>query len=142
MSPRPIVGLVSSFDEGLLLRSCVESLARCCERVFVLEGPIGEALKPTEEFPKRLPGNVLVRRGGPWASDAAKRTELVKWAQASRQTAARGRPWDAWAVVLDGDEILWAAELLPEYLRRCEDEEEGAMRLRLVEAGDDVVVYE
>lgn len=132
---RPIVGLVSSYDEGAMLRPCLESLADCCQRILVLDGPIG-GLPVVPVDTSDVPPQAIVRRSrAPWDSDAAKRTELIRWAQ-------KWIPGPAWAVVLDGDEILWAARYLPEYLARCEDDPDGAMKLKLVEAGDDVVVYE
>lgn len=133
----PIVGALSTYREGRLAVDAVRSLLVCCDQVLVLEGPVGdvpERGEPTVLFDGRKPpGGLLRRNGGPWASDAVKRTVLLRWAQARVQG-----PF--WLVVLDGDEVLLWPELLPSYLdhaRQLEQERgPGAVKLKLVQYDD------
>lgn len=141
----PIYGLVSSYREGRLTMSAVESLLECCREVFVLEGPVGDVAAWGElvagggepglasEFPKHS-RRVHVRRESGWETDAAKRTALVRWVQ-------EWRPGPAWGVVVDGDETLLWARFLPDYLARSEaDEVPGGVKVKLV--FEDGQVYE
>jgi hypothetical protein len=116
-----IVGLCSSFREGRLAESAVRSLLPACDRVVVLEGPIGDApeVGPVTDWGKvRRGGRALVKEGA-WGSDAAKRTALLEWA---KRTPTRG---PLWGVILDGDELLLHGELLPDYLAALPDEALG-----------------
>lgn len=128
-----IVGLVTCYREGRLIRGCISSLARACDTVLVLEGPAPagrELAGDASELQFRgRPDNVVVRTGA-WDDDAAKRTELVVWAQAlhSRRRAQPSRD-PLWLVWLDGDELLLWPEYLPDYLeflRAAPDSEENA----------------
>lgn len=114
-----IVGLVSSFREGELLRSAIESLAPL-DHVLVAEGPVEqnadlsgqESLIPSYVGePKR---QVHVMRGE-WPADAAKRTAMIRWVQDRRWL--RGE--EVWGLWLDGDEILLWGEYLADWLRRA-----------------------
>jgi hypothetical protein len=104
-----ICGLVSAYREGTLLRECQRSLKECCAEVRVLDGPIGP---------------------DGYASDAAKRTELLHWAQ--------GKGFE-WAVILDGDEVLLWPRMLPAVIERMIEESDepnapvAGVPLRLVE---------
>jgi hypothetical protein len=117
-----IVGLCSSFREGRLAESAVRSLLPACDRVVVLEGPIGDAptAGPATDWPSvRRAGRVLVKEGR-WGSDAEKRTAMLHEAKRGYATynergASRGGP-GLWGVILDGDEVLLHGELLPDYL--------------------------
>lgn len=135
----PVVGLLSTFREGLLARDAVRSLLGCCDRVLCLEAPIGAA-DPDAGEPSRLwdgkkrPPSLLVSERGPFATDAAKRTALLRWAHRFQQQI--GQP-EWWAVVLDGDEVLLWPELLPAYLERARAEDAaGSLKLKLVTAAD------
>ena len=133
-SPVVLVGLVSSFREGRLIRSALASLAPHVDRVYVLDGPFGEAPAAGEESQlDRLPGNVVVRYGGAWADDAAKRTELVRWA-ASREQDIR----PVFGFVLDGDELLVNGEWVRDFAERARPEDR-ALACRIVEWDGTVV---
>lgn len=136
----PVVGLMSTFREGRLALAAVDSLLRCCDTVFALEGPIGDTDPQAGEETmfwrgrKVPPGIVVKHLREPSASDAAKRTMLLDWAKEKT-----GGPF--WGVVLDGDEVLLWPELLPDYLWRAEHADEpGGVALRVCEA--DGQVYE
>ncbi|MGH7189766.1 MAG: hypothetical protein ACREF0_11390 [Acetobacteraceae bacterium] len=121
----PVYGLVSSYREGHLVTVAVESLLRFCDKVFCLEGPVGnvdewaklvtgggEEAGYESEYPKNK-HRVFVRHGKGWASDAVKRTDLVRWVQ-----SFDGGP--AWGIILDGDETWIWAEHMRDYLVRSE----------------------
>ncbi len=104
-----IVGLCSTFREGRLALSAVRSLLECCDRVLALEGPIGDAPAAGAEtaWSEIRDGRLLVKRGA-WRTDAEKRTAML----------AEARRWikfGTWGVILDGDELLVNAAVLPEY---------------------------
>jgi hypothetical protein len=117
-----IVGLVTSFREGRLVRGAVESLARGCDLVLVLEGPAPpdrEALGQPSELHK-LPSNVLVRKLD-GDDDAHKRTQLVEWAQGlHRRRHYHSSREPLWLVWCDADEVLLWSEYLPDYLAYLE----------------------
>lgn len=134
-----LLGLVSSYKEGNLLRLAVESAERACDRVLVFEGPAGPPLE--EEVPESvLPlrhGKVSVKRGV-WKTDAAKRTAMVK--------ATRGFSGVVWAVWVDGDEVLVNGEFLRDQLQsilwRDQDAEQptAGFPIRIVEMDGSVAV--
>lgn len=129
MPPSPIIGLCSSYNEGQLAIAAVRDLSKCCDRVLILEGPIGETPnvgEPTQAWTgRKQPSNVFLKHGGPWATDAAKRTALLKWAQAMNTGAC-------WGVTLDADEIMPWAEYLPDYIRHSESRgEAGGVELKV-----------
>lgn len=132
------VGLLSSYREGGLAAAAVASLRACCDTVLCLEGPAGATLEAGDPTvftrERRRPQDVLVREGA-WASDAAKRTELVAWAK-------RLYPGPLWGLVLDGDEALLFPELLPDYLDRADRQQAGPGGLRLKIVEPDGQVYE
>lgn len=113
-----IVGLVSSYREGLPLLGTLASAARGCDVVLVAEGPtadgqVGEAAGDPSPLPggsRRTTGNAVVTNGA-WATDAEKRTHLLEWAQEVHQRKGPSLP--LWCLWLDGDEVL----VWPEYLR-------------------------
>lgn len=127
-----IVGLSSTYREGLLAVEAVESLLDACRTVFVFEGPIGDAPESGLASPweTRIGQRVIVRYGQ-WASDAAKRSAMV--------ASTRRFKSPVWGVVLDGDELLLHGENLGAILERADAEErvDGqeivGLPLRLVE---------
>lgn len=125
----PIIGLVSTYREGALTIATVRDLLKCCARVLVLEGPVGDTPAIGEATQvwgsKKIPPNIFVKHGGPWATDAAKRTALLKWAQATI-------PGSCWGITLDGDEIMPWAEYLPDYIRHSESRPEpGGVEIKV-----------
>jgi hypothetical protein len=110
-----IVGLVSSFREGELLRSAIESLA-ALDAIVVFEGPVEQnaSLQGAESvIPNRVGGlQVNVVRGA-WPADAAKRTAMIEWCHSRRWLQGE----DVWGLWLDGDEILLWGEYLADWIR-------------------------
>jgi hypothetical protein len=107
-----VVGMVSCYQEGRLVRGAIESLLEVeLNRLYVFEGPAGEPLEnedelPASEFPAYVDGlpflsrpDVVVHRGR-WRTDARKRDEMLKRAQADFPGEV------LWAVVVDADEVL------------------------------------
>lgn len=143
MSDVTLVGMLSTYREGSLAELAVESANRACDHVLIFEGPAGEAGEgpPTSEAALSLGAETL---HGSWASDAAKRTAMVKRAQ--RTLGEKGRP--LWGVWIDGDEVLINGEFLRDWLQAVEwnDEEAGGtpptagFPLRLVELDGTVMV--
>jgi len=96
-----IVGLVSSFREGAMLQTAIESL-RHLDAIVVFEGPVeqnADASGSASVIPTRV-GNLQVSQThGVWPADAAKRTAMVEW--------CRSRKWlqgeEVWGLWLDGD---------------------------------------
>ena len=134
-----IVGLVSCYREGQLAADAVRSLLPACQRVYVLEGPIGGASPQgveTNWLQFRKGGRVLVRPGS-WGSDAEKRTALLRWVM-QRQVGP------VWGVIVDGDEQLMYPEGIPALIEHhtLEAEAQGTVSvgatLRLVE-GDGTI---
>jgi hypothetical protein len=128
-----IVGLVPTFQEGRLAWSAIGSLVSCCDHIAVFDGPVG--VNAATGNPSVLPDpdpKLTVKRGA-WESDAAKRTDMLRWAQ--------NRRWvdeDTWIVWLDGDEVLVWGEYLPDMIERaCEeggaDSPVGGVPIRLHE---------
>lgn len=128
-----LIGLVSSYCEGPLTLSAVESLREACDHVVCFDGPVDNASPSGEPslFP-RGNGKLTVRHGS-WLTDAEKRTDLLGW--------ARERPWlqgEAWGIWLDGDELLMYGENLRDWIWRYkegapENEKVGGFPLPLVE---------
>lgn len=108
-----VVGLVSSFCEGPMLRTAVRSLA-ALDHILVFDGPVerNPPSGPRSETGGLGKGAVVVE--GEWATDAAKRTAMVEWAKA-RLNPTGGPLWGLW---LDGDEILLWGEYLHDWLWR------------------------
>lgn len=116
-----IVGLCSTFREGRLAESAVRSLLPACDRVIVLDGPIGDAppLGPETDWRRIKDGRVVIEHGH-WETDANKRTAMLRkaknvYATANERGAGRWGGPGLWGVILDGDELLVHADVLPEY---------------------------
>lgn len=133
-----IVGLVSSFREGELLRSAVESLASL-DAIVVFEGPVernADLSGPESVIPRRvgLPQKQVHVVHGEWPADAAKRTAMIEWCR-TRRWLQDEQVWGLW---LDGDEVLLWGEYLADWVRRAseagdDDNEVAGWPLSLVE---------
>ena len=140
-----VVGLVSAYKEGRLVRGALESLQRIrLDDLIVYEGPAGEVLSdkvPDSEYEAPWPDKIMMpgERGTPyyghWRTDARKRDAML-------QEAKRRHPGPLWGVWLDGDEILGNGEYLRDRLQWCQWEDEAnpdkepwaRWPLRLIEA--------
>lgn len=115
-----LVGLMSTYREGPLAEGAYRSLAVAgFDRVFVFEGPAGRA--GCEDAP--VTSQALPRdREGRWQSDAAKRTEMLRFVL--RQYPGRA----VWGVMVDGDELLVHGENVRDQIqaKMWEDEARGA----------------
>jgi len=145
-----IVGLVSSYREGALIRGAVGSLAAAGpDRIYVVEGSAGmivPAACPETDLGGFASHVELIE--GAWPTDAAKRTGIVKRVQADFPDQP------IWGVWVDGDEVLRNGEFLRDLLQAVlwKDEAAGAsivlpdnpptagFPIRLVEMDGSVVV--
>lgn len=127
-----IVGLISSHREGWLVRGAIETALEGCDTVLVFEGPVGGATDAGEPSAlDKLPSGVVVKRSE-WASDATKRTQMVRWAQ----ERLGGNERVLWGLWLDGDELLCNGRWLPDYIRRVEAGGDHGFTIRIVELQD------
>lgn len=120
-----VVGMLSAYKEGRLVRGAIESLLRVgLDHLYVFEGPAGEPLDddvPDSDYPPTLTpishnGGFLTFHRNRWRTDARKRNEML-------QRAKRDFPGETWAVVIDGDEILWCAEYLRDRIEAVSNED-------------------
>lgn len=114
-----VVGMVSAYKEGRLVRGAVESLLRVgLDALYIFEGPAGEPLGddvPDSDYPfdtrhgsgdsKMYHGTRVTMHSNRWRTDARKRDAML-------QRAKEEHPGETWAVIVDGDEVLWNAEYL------------------------------
>jgi hypothetical protein len=130
-----VVGMVSAYKEGRLVRGCVESLLRVgLDHLYIFEGPAGDPLGddvPASDYQylptlRELqdadePGAGCTLHEGRWRTDARKRNEMLQRAKAEW-------PGETWAVVIDGDEVLSNAEYLRDRIEAvaAEDAWKGA----------------
>ena len=107
-----VVGFVSSYCEGRLVRGAIDSLLEVgLDRLYIFEGPAGPPLENEQELPpSELEGYpagtgptratpVTVHRGR-WRTDGRKRND---WLQRVKADYSGER---VWAVVVDADEVL------------------------------------
>ena len=123
-----IITLISSFMEGDLLNGCIDSAEEIGGPIFVFEGSVGKDRNLYgKEFHRMTPRKTSYYfRKGEWKSDADKRTDILKVAQAHNE--------DAWALWLDGDEILLYGKYLKDHVQRAEQETAtGGTTIRIVE---------
>lgn len=131
-----IVGCISCYREGPLVRSAATSLLEACRHVYVLEGPAGPALQAGEETelaPLRGTNRTKVELGE-WTDEASKRNYALErvrlhWPKAN------------WLVILDGDELLLDGRFLPDLVwaaTRSTDEMVGSVPLLVTEADGSV----
>lgn len=116
-----LLGLMPTYREGALARAAAGSLVDAqLDRVIVWEGPAGDARCP--DAPPTSTGSLDVHwREGRWESDAAKRTEMLRY-------ACKQYPGQVvWGIWLDADELLvngrYVRDLVQE--RMWHDEHEG-----------------
>lgn len=116
-----VVGFVSCYREGRLVRGAVESLLEVeLDHLYIFEGPAGEPLEneqdlPASELPPDFwppwrdrvgsleldePGPLLTLHRGRWRTDGRKRNEML---QRCKQHYPDG---PVWAVTVDADEVL------------------------------------
>lgn len=113
-----LVGLVSSFREGALVRGAIQTLAEASvDDLIVFEGPAGDVPLGVEEAPaSELPPNTtepgLLVRHGRWRSDGKKRNEILK--AVKERHLVEGPLWGIW---LDGDELLLNGRWLKDRLQ-------------------------
>ncbi len=126
-----IVALISTYEENeYMLKSCIES-ASMLDEILVFDGST-KAMKNDHGIPQvkltGRTGNRFMSYKGHWKSDAEKRTEMLKEAQAL---------WDddnVWALWLDSDEILLYGEYLKDHCYRADQETAtGGTTIRIVE---------
>lgn len=118
-----VVGMVSSYKEGALVQSALDSIMRVgLDELYVFEGPAGEPLGddvPESEFGCN-PWNATLHRGR-WRTDARKRNAML-------QRVKQDYPGPTWGVVVDADEVLVNGEYLRDRLQSLvwDDEHKGA----------------
>lgn len=123
-----VVGMVSAYKEGRLVRGAVLSLLEVgLDALYVYEGPAGAPLgedvpdSDYEGLEQQSDGLLRLRRGR-WRTDARKRNEML-------QQAKRDFPGQKlWGVVVDGDEVLCNGAFLRDQLQAVvwNDEWQGA----------------
>ena len=136
-----LVGLISAYKEGELVRQAVASTLRACERVYVCEGPAGDPIDDDRVPDSDLGGLESDERVtvsvGRWRTDARKRQAMLESVQRDY-----GTDRSVWGVIVDADEVLWHGEYLRDWLLRLDYTEQldetGGSRylgrpLRLVE---------
>lgn len=113
--------MISAYKEGRLVRGAVDSLQRVgLDRLYIFEGPAGEPLGdevPDSDYSSvrtNAPGVVLYENR--WRTDARKRDAML-------QRAKQDFPGETWAVVIDGDEVLHAAEYLRDRIEAVSNED-------------------
>ncbi len=121
-----VVGLVSSYKEGALVRSAIRSLGLISlDRIYVYEGPAGPVLGndiPESDLLYIAREDEIVIHRGRWRSDARKRNDMLQRAKADFPESP------LWGVVVDGDEVLVNGEYLRDRLQALlwDDEAKGA----------------
>lgn len=115
--------MVSAYKEGRLVRGAVSSLLRVgLDALYVYEGPAGEPLGddvPDSDYPSYVTDGdheYVTFHSGRWRTDARKRNEMLQRAKADF-------PGETWAVVIDGDEVLWNAEYLRDRIEAIANED-------------------
>lgn len=133
-----IFALISSYKEGDLLRSCVQSAHRGCDRVALFEGPVGNDAESDDSTHLDIATGVrefVWTKIGRWASDADKRNDMLLWAKSRfRNLNGQDDKDPLWVLWLDGDEVLVWGEYLRDWCGRATQETgAGGFPLRLVE---------
>lgn len=113
-----IIGLISSFREGALVRGAIQTLAEAgVDDMVIYEGPAGDLppgieASPESELPTdgTQPG-LLIHRGR-WRTDGRKRDAML---QKVKERHPTGGP--LWGVWLDGDELLMNGRWLRDRLQ-------------------------
>lgn len=125
-----IITLISTYEEmDNMLQSCIYS-ARWSDQIFVFEGSTkaskNSRIKNGIPISSGTFGTPYMYYSGHYVSDADKRTDMLKEAQAWDE--------DSWALWLDGDEILNYGEYLKDHCARADMETAtGGTTIRIVE---------
>ena len=130
-----VVGKVSAYKEGTLVRAAIESVLRVgLDRLYIFEGPAGEPLGddvPDSEYPPLtsldgISGMPVRLQTNRWRTDARKRNAML-------QEAKTDFPGPLWGVIVDADEVLVNGEYLRDRLQSVmwQDEIDGAPTARL-----------
>jgi hypothetical protein len=124
-----VVGFVSCYREGRLVRAAIDSLLEVePDRLYVFEGPAGEPLPNEQELPPSEldryldhPADVVVHHGR-WRTDGRKRNAMLQRAKQDYPHAG------VWAVTVDADEVLVNGRYLRDRLEwvMASDELRGA----------------
>lgn len=121
-----LIACLPTYKEGRLVQSALRSIVYAVDAVMVWEGSAGKVSLP-DGCPETDLGDLLFGpdddyREGVWASDPAKRTEMLK------HVRERFHDRPAWILWLDADEIMVNADYLRDLVRRqmWEDEQRGA----------------
>ena len=128
-----VVGLVSCYREGRLVRKAIESLqVPGIDAVYAFEGQAGPPISaecPESDIPETISPLDGALVTGLWQTDAAKRTVMVKHVQNKHPDE---RVWGVW---VDGDEVLMNGEYLRDILQALDwrDQEIAGWPIRLVE---------
>lgn len=124
-----IIALISTYQENDMLFSCIDS-ARDLDEIIVFDGTTKGMKNGMDVYmPMRTRKNTRYQyTKGHWKSDADKRTEMLKEAQA----------WfdddNVWALWLDSDEVLLYGEYLHDHCHRADQETAtGGTTIRIVE---------
>jgi hypothetical protein len=111
--------MLSAYKEGRLVRGAVDSLILVgLDHLYIYEGPAGEPLDadvPESDY-FAIPKVSVTLHEGKWRTDGRKRNELL-------QRAKREHPGETWAVVIDGDEVLYNAEYLRDRIEAVSQED-------------------
>jgi len=122
-----IIALISAFQEKELLNSAIES-ASDLDEIFVFDGSVQAIKNLVYNKRRRITenGTQYYQYTGVWKSDADKRTDMLKEAQAWN--------YDGWGIWIDGDEILLYGKYLRDHAYRASYETgAGGFTIRIVE---------
>lgn len=133
-----LIGCLSTYNEGNLLRECVRSLLKAVDYAVLFEGPFGE--NPPAQLPLKLNYPDLLRavkdrrliiKQSTWPTQAHKLTELTRFCVQTFQKTDE----PVWGMHLDGDEVLLYGELLRDIVERFTQAspDERYMNIKLVE---------
>lgn len=133
-----LIGCVSTFNEGRLLRECLRSLLEATEFVILYEGPFGEMRDdpqmPTDlshpDIQTAIKKQRLIIKYGNWETQARKLTELTHHVQRFGKDSE-----PVWAMHLDGDEVLIWPQFLRDIVERFTEAkpDDRYMNIKLVE---------
>lgn len=133
-----LIGCLSTFNEGNLLRECVRSLLKAVDIAVLYEGPFGEAQSIQTPLKLKYPdllaavkNRQLIIKTGQWETQAHKLTDLTRFCV---QTFQRDDE-PVWGMHLDGDEVLLFGEFLRDIVERFTEAvpDERYMNIKLVE---------
>jgi len=111
-----IIGMIPSYNEGLLARDAINSIRSICKTILVFEGPIEGA--PIEGIPSdfsmfRKDPHVIIKHGT-WTSEVAKRNAMLQF--------TRRYPAPTWGLFVDADEVILWPEYIESYIESCDSQ--------------------